>query len=143
MVNQSHTPLGTTRSLQLLLILRYIPVTPLIRKCTTRRWTLRCSHYSVAKRQQFSCPLSLRNQIIANKTTTRTNPSQSTSTHPTQINILSPSFAKLVSLLYFYCQYEIMMFSDNHYFAFSRAPVSRLHTCWRDRGIPSSYRNTR
>ena len=32
--------------------------TLLIRKCTNRRWTLRCSHYSVAKRQQFSCPLS-------------------------------------------------------------------------------------
>ena len=31
--------------------------TPLIPKCTTRRWTLRCSHYSVAKRQVFSCPL--------------------------------------------------------------------------------------
>ena len=26
-------------------------------KCTTRRWTLSCSHHSVAKRQQFSCPL--------------------------------------------------------------------------------------
>ena len=33
------------------------PVTPLIRKCTTRRWTLRCFHHSVAKRQQFSYPL--------------------------------------------------------------------------------------
>ena len=32
--------------------------TPLIPKCTTRRWTLRCSNYSVAKRQQFSCALS-------------------------------------------------------------------------------------
>ena len=34
------------------------PATLLIRKCTTRRWTLKCSHYSVAKRQQFSCALS-------------------------------------------------------------------------------------
>ena len=32
--------------------------TLLIPKCTTRRWTLRCSNYSVAKRQQFSCPRS-------------------------------------------------------------------------------------
>ena len=32
------------------------PATPLIRKCTTRRWTLRCSHYSVAKGQQFFVP---------------------------------------------------------------------------------------
>ena len=32
--------------------------TLLIPKCTTRRWTLRCSNYSVAKRQQFSCALS-------------------------------------------------------------------------------------
>ena len=32
--------------------------TLLILKCTTRRWTLRCSNYSVAKRQQFSCGLS-------------------------------------------------------------------------------------
>ena len=32
--------------------------TLLIPKCTTRRWTLRCSHYSVVKRQQFSCALS-------------------------------------------------------------------------------------
>ena len=32
--------------------------TPLIPKCTTRRWTLRRSNYSVAKRQQFSCDLS-------------------------------------------------------------------------------------
>ena len=31
--------------------------TSLIRKCATRRWTPRCSRYSVAKRQQFSCPL--------------------------------------------------------------------------------------
>ena len=30
------------------------PGTPLIRKCTTRRWTLWCSHYSVAKRPHFS-----------------------------------------------------------------------------------------
>ena len=30
----------------------------LIPKWTTRRWTLRCSNYSVAKRQQFSCALS-------------------------------------------------------------------------------------
>ena len=27
------------------------------RKCATRRWTLRCSRYSVAKRQKFSCAL--------------------------------------------------------------------------------------
>ena len=33
------------------------PASPLILKCTTLRWTLWCSHYSVAKRQQFSCPL--------------------------------------------------------------------------------------
>ena len=26
-------------------------------KCTTRRWTLRCSNYSVTKRQHFSCAL--------------------------------------------------------------------------------------
>ena len=32
--------------------------TLLIPKCTTRRWTLRCSNYSVANRQQFSCRLS-------------------------------------------------------------------------------------
>ena len=32
--------------------------TLLIPKCTTPRWTLRCSNYSVAKRQQFSCALS-------------------------------------------------------------------------------------
>ena len=32
--------------------------TLLIPKCTTGRWTLRCSNYSVAKRQQFSCVLS-------------------------------------------------------------------------------------
>ena len=32
--------------------------TLLIPKCTTRRWTLRCSNFSVAKRQQFSCALS-------------------------------------------------------------------------------------
>ena len=32
--------------------------TLLIPKCTTRRWTPRCSNYSVAKRQQFSCALS-------------------------------------------------------------------------------------
>ena len=33
--------------------------TLLISKCTTRRWTLRCSNYScsVAKRQQFPCAL--------------------------------------------------------------------------------------
>ena len=30
----------------------------LIPKCTTRRSSLRCSNYSVAKRQQFSCALS-------------------------------------------------------------------------------------
>ena len=34
------------------------PATLFIRKCATRRWTLRCSHYSVTKRQQFSCALS-------------------------------------------------------------------------------------
>ena len=33
------------------------PATPLFRKCTTQRWTLWCSHHSVAKRQQFSCRL--------------------------------------------------------------------------------------
>ena len=33
------------------------PALPLIRKSTTLRSTLWCSHYSVAKRQQFSCPL--------------------------------------------------------------------------------------
>ena len=33
------------------------PASPLIRKSTTLRSTLWCSHYSVAKRQQFSCPL--------------------------------------------------------------------------------------
>ena len=32
--------------------------TLLIPKCTTRRWTLRCSNYSVAKRQQLPCALS-------------------------------------------------------------------------------------
>ena len=32
-------------------------ITLLIPKCTTRRWTLRCSNYSVAKRQLFSCAL--------------------------------------------------------------------------------------
>ena len=32
--------------------------TLLIPKCTTRRWTLRYSNHSVAKRQQFSCALS-------------------------------------------------------------------------------------
>ena len=32
--------------------------TLLIPKCTTRRWTLRRSNHSVAKRQQFSCALS-------------------------------------------------------------------------------------
>ena len=32
--------------------------TVLLPKCTTRRWTLRCSNYSVAERQQFSCALS-------------------------------------------------------------------------------------
>ena len=32
--------------------------TLLIPKCTTRRWSLRCSNYIVAKRQQFSCALS-------------------------------------------------------------------------------------
>ena len=33
------------------------PASPLIRNSTTLRWTLWCSHYCVAKRQQFSCPL--------------------------------------------------------------------------------------
>ena len=33
------------------------PASPLIRKSTTLRSTLWCSHYSVAKRQQFSYPL--------------------------------------------------------------------------------------
>ena len=33
------------------------PASPLILKSTTLRSTLGCSHYSVAKRQQFSCPL--------------------------------------------------------------------------------------
>ena len=33
------------------------PASPLIRNSTTLRWTLWCSHYRVAKRQQFSCPL--------------------------------------------------------------------------------------
>ena len=32
--------------------------TLLVPKCTTWRWTLRCSNYGVAKRQQFSCALS-------------------------------------------------------------------------------------
>ena len=31
------------------------PATPSIIKRATRRWTFRCPHYSVAKRQQFSC----------------------------------------------------------------------------------------
>ena len=35
------------------------PATTSIRKRTTRRWTLWCSHYTnVAKQQQFSCPVS-------------------------------------------------------------------------------------
>ena len=34
---------------------------PLTRKSTTLRWTLWCSHYSVAKGQQFSCPLGTAN----------------------------------------------------------------------------------
>ena len=33
------------------------PASPLIRKSTTLRSTLWCSHYSVSKRQQFSYPL--------------------------------------------------------------------------------------
>ena len=33
------------------------PTSPLIEKSTTPRSSLWCSHYSVAKRQQFSCPL--------------------------------------------------------------------------------------
>ena len=33
------------------------PATPSIQKRTTRRWTLRCSHYSVANQQQFAFPL--------------------------------------------------------------------------------------
>ena len=35
------------------------PASPLIRKSTTLRSTLWCSYYSVAKRQQFSCPLGI------------------------------------------------------------------------------------
>ena len=33
------------------------PAPPSIQMCTTLRWTLWCCHYSMAKRQQFSCPL--------------------------------------------------------------------------------------
>ena len=64
--------------------------------------------------------------VIANKTTTRANSSQSNSTHPTQINISSPSFAQLISVLYF--QHKMIMFFDNQYFSFSWDPVSRWHT---------------
>ena len=32
------------------------PASPLIRKSTTLRFPLWCSHYNLAKRQQFSCP---------------------------------------------------------------------------------------
>ena len=74
--------------------------------------------------RQYCVPV-LWHKIIANKTTTQTNSSQSNSTRSTQRNISSPAFAKLISVFYF--QYEIITFFDKHYFSLACNPVSRWH----------------